>query len=256
MRVGPITYVHMRVGRDRAGRPLDLSRFVPTYDETGKLVKLRVRRGAQFHTGDVVGTLNAFNHAHINVGWPREEHNPMHFRMPQLQDTIAPTIASVRVFAEDGQAVRRNRRGRYPVSGCPSIVVDAWDQMDGNRGYRRLGLYSLGYEVLHPDGRPALPEHLPTRTIVFDRASIEDQAPRMVFAPGSGIPFYGTTRGTRFLYNLMTTYRNGVAVAGCWDVSAMPDGDYTLRVVAADMHGNVATANRDVRVTIGASVPQ
>ena len=33
-------------------------------------------------------------------------------------------------------------------------MADAWDQMDGNLARRRLGLYKLGYQVLHADGTP------------------------------------------------------------------------------------------------------
>ena len=32
------------------------------------------------------------------------------------------------------------------------VVVDAWDQIDGNRPNRRLGVHALGYQVLQPDG--------------------------------------------------------------------------------------------------------
>ena len=45
IRVGPIAYVHLRVGRDANGRPFDDVRFVPTWDATGRLARMRVRRG-------------------------------------------------------------------------------------------------------------------------------------------------------------------------------------------------------------------
>ena len=74
-------------------------------------------------------------------------------------------------------------------------------------------------------------------------------AARLVYAPGSGIPFYGRER-TRFLYDVTSTLRNGVATRGVWDTSELAPGDYTLRVIAADIAGNVASDHQDVAITI------
>jgi hypothetical protein len=76
IRVGPIAHLHLRVGRDANGGPFDDVRFVPTWDATGRLARMRVRPGARFQTGDRLGTVNAFNHSHLNVGWANEERNP------------------------------------------------------------------------------------------------------------------------------------------------------------------------------------
>jgi hypothetical protein len=70
-----------------------------------------------------------------------------------------------------------------------------------------------------------------------------------VYAPGSGIPFYGERR-TRFLYIVTNRLRDGIATPGIWDTAPLPPGDYTLRVHAADIHGNVARLRRDLPVTI------
>jgi hypothetical protein len=70
-----------------------------------------------------------------------------------------------------------------------------------------------------------------------------------VYASGSGIPFYRRGR-TRFLYVVTNTMRGGAASRGFWDASALPPGDYTLRILACDINGNEAVRNRDVRVTI------
>ena len=131
--------------------------FVGTYDDAGKLARVRVRRGTHYAAGDVIATVNPFNHVHLNVGWPGEEVNPLRLRLSQFSDTIAPTIAArgVHFFREDWTPVPRVRGKPPTVSGRVRIVVDAWDQADGNRPNRRLGLYALGYEVLSPDGRPA-----------------------------------------------------------------------------------------------------
>ena len=250
IRIGPIAYVHLRVGRRRERGEIDLSKFVPAYDVAGRVAGMRVKRGARFRTGDPVGTLNTFNHAHINVGWPGEEHNPLRFRLPQFEDTIPPTIAAagVRLFAEDGGPLTHRLRGRITVHGRVQIVVDAWDQADGNEPRRRLGLYALGYQVLHADGTPAPGFEVPRDTILFDRLA-DDGVAHVVFAPGSGIPYYGTRR-TRFLYIVTNTFRHGVASHGSWDTAALPAGDYILRIVAADIRGNLAVRNRDLPVTI------
>ena len=72
--------------------------------------------------------------------------------------------------------------------------------------------------------------------------------PALVYASGSGIPYYGQRR-TRFLYRVTNAPRNG-ADAGGWDTTGLPPGDYTLRILARDVNGNEARANRDVAVTI------
>jgi sugar lactone lactonase YvrE/murein DD-endopeptidase MepM/ murein hydrolase activator NlpD len=249
VRIGDVAYVHVRAARDARNDVFDLSRFVPVYQD-GKLVDVRVKRGARFSTGDTVGTVNAFNHVHLNVGWPGEEVNPLAFGPVQFEDTVAPTIArgGVRVFDEHGGQLTARRGGRVIVSGRVQIVIDAWDQANGNRADRRLGLYDVGYQVLRPDGRPAPGFETVRHTLRFDQLSEQAGAAALVYAPGSGIPFYGTRR-TQFLYRATTTLRDGVAEEGFWDTAQLPPGDYVLRAWVADFHGNVATANRDLPVT-------
>jgi sugar lactone lactonase YvrE len=265
LRIGPVTYVHVRVGRDRRGSLIDESRFVGSYDPAGKLAGIRVKRGARFSTGEVVGTVNAFQHVHLNVGWPGEEYNPLLLRLVQFEDTVPPTIprGGVRLFDEDGQPFKQRAKGRLLVHGRVQIVVDAWDQVDGNKASRRLGLYALGYEVLDDAGRPVVgdPERVAPQqqgergrhpTIVFDRLAIDPDAARLVYAPGSGIPFYGR-RATRFLYAVTNTFHDGVASRGYWDTTMLAPGNYTLRLRAADVRGNQALANTDVLVTVTGS---
>ena len=248
VRIGPLAYVHLRVGRFRGGDIVDTSKFVPTYDPAGRLVDIRVKRGARFDTGDVVGTANLFNHVHLNVGWPGEEHNPLNFRLVQFEDTIPPTInrRGIRLLDASGQPLTKRVKGRILVDGIVQVVVDAWDQVNGNLGRRRLGLYEAGYQVLNRDGTPAPGYEAPRETIRFDRLGAID--PALVYASGSGIPYYGQRR-TRFLYRVTNAPRNG-ADAGGWDTTGLPPGDYTLRILARDVNGNEARANRDVAVTI------
>ena len=250
IRVGPITYVHLRVGRGADGRPVDDDRFVPTWDVDGRLTRMRVRRGARFRTGDRLGAVNNFNHSHLEIGWAGEEQNPLHFRLTQLRDTTPPVIprSGVRLFAEDGLPITRAERGRLIVEGQVEVVVDAWDQVDGNAARRRLGVYSVGYQVLHPDASPAPGFDTPRQTIVFDRLPSETAA-SLLFASGSGIREYGN-RVSRFLYRATNTFRSGSAAPGRWDTRTLRPGDYILRMWVADISGNVATRNRDVAVTV------
>lgn len=252
VRIGTVSYVHLRVGRTRAQEIVDPTQSVGTYDEGGRLSRIRIKRGARFATGDVIGSVNAFNHVHLNVGWPGEEYNPLRFALTQFEDTIPPTIApgGVRVYDEHGQLLTRRVNGRLTVSGPVQVVVDAWDQADGNRPSRRLGLYALGFQVLTADGTPAPGFEEPRLTIRFDRLGDPD-APRLVYAPGSGIPFYGR-RSTRFLYSITNAFIDGVAAPGLWDASVLPPGDYTLRVIAEDIRGNQAMTRRDLPITIAA----
>jgi sugar lactone lactonase YvrE len=246
IRIGPLAYVHVRAGRTRRGELLDATRFVPAYDENGKPSGMRVKRGARFVTGEPIATVNAFNHIHLNVGWPGEEYNPLRLRLAQFEDTIPPTIGrgGVKLVDETGAQFTRRLRGRVLVFGRVHIVVDAWDQIDGNRPNRRLGVYALGYKVLpHTDGGDG-----PTpNSIQFDRLTWDPEAPRVIYAPGSGIPFYGR-RVTRLLYAVTNTFHDGVPSAGAWDTTALAPGNYTVRIYVRDVSGNVTT--RDVRVTV------
>jgi sugar lactone lactonase YvrE len=263
IRIGPIAYVHVRAGRVGRGAPgdddpaFDPARFVASYADDGKLSRIRVKRGARFDTGDVVGSVNAFNHVHLNVGWPGEEHNPLDFRLIHFEDTVAPTIArgGIRLFDELGQPVTRRVRGRIVVSGRVQIVVDAWDQADGNRPDRRLGLYDLGYQILSDAGVPVPGFESPRHTLRFDRLATDPNAARIVYSNGSGIPFYGRRR-TRFLYVVTNSFRDGVAAEGVWDTATLPPGDYIVRAWASDISGNVALTNRDLLVTIATAAHQ
>ena len=249
VRIGPVAYVHIRVGRSKSGEPFADARFAPVYDPDGTLVGMRVKRGARFTTGEIIGTVNGFNHVHLNVGWPGEELNPLAFRLVHFEDHVPPTIRSVRLQDDQGKALTERRRGRFVLPGRVQIIVDAWDTADGNKPGRRLGVYELGYQVLERDGTPALGFEEPRRTLRFDRVAADPASVRTVYAPGSGIPFYGRRR-TRFLYIVTNTFRNGIASSGWWDTSLLAPGDYMLRIRAADISGNIATAKRDVPVTI------
>jgi hypothetical protein len=155
----------------------------------------------------------------------------------------------VRLYDDRGQPLTRRVRGRIIVSGHVQVVVDAWDQADGNRPQRRLGIYDAGYQVLNRDGTPATGFEDVRWTLRFDRLTSDPRAPAIVYAPGSGIPFYGGRR-TRFLYRATSSLRHGIAADGFWDAGSLPEGDYILRAWVGDIRGNTATANRDLPITI------
>ena len=73
--------------------------------------------------------------------------------------------------------------------------------------------------------------------------------PALVYAPGSGIPFYRGRR-TRFLYIVTNTFKAGAAAEGFWDTSSLAPGTYVVRIHARDVRGNEPAANRDVRVVV------
>ncbi len=73
--VGPLTYVHLRVGRDQKEAPVASWAKVLADPVTGKPARVRVRRGTYVAAGDVIGTVNRFRHVHLNVGPPGEEAN-------------------------------------------------------------------------------------------------------------------------------------------------------------------------------------
>jgi sugar lactone lactonase YvrE len=250
VRIGPIVYVHQRVGRVRSAVYRDM-RLAPLYDDSGVLARVRVKRGSRYEVGEAIGTTNRFNHVHINVGWPREEINPLRSRLVQFLDTVQPTIVrgGIHVIDAAGIELKARRRGRLVVSGRVRVVVDAWDQVDGNRPERRLGLYRLGYQVIAAAGGPAPGFEQMRETLRFEQLFPDENAARLAYAPGSGIPFFGGRR-TRFLYEVTNEVHNGRAAAGVWDTSLLAPGDYVLRILATDVSGNVAIGNRDVAVAV------
>ena len=254
LRVGVMTYVHLRVGRDERDNLIDESRFAPRRDAGGKLARVRVKRGTRFRAGDALGTLNRMYHVHLNFGAPNAEQNPLALPLVGFTDTVAPRIErdGVQLFdAGDGKRLTEKRDGRLLLGRGRQvrIVVDAYDQVDGNQPRRRLGLYQLGYGLLNADGSPAPGFERPRITLEFDRMPPEMEAVKVAYADESGITVYGS-KSTRFLYEATNFVRHGRAARSAWDTSGLPAGDYTLRIHAADYHGNEATAGRDVQIRI------
>jgi hypothetical protein len=250
--VGDFSYIHMRVGRNARDEPLDPARFALLRDDAGKVSRVRIRRGARFAVGDALGSVNRMYHVHLVHRPGGVERNALALPFPGLSDRVAPRIISIALVDRDGQplAVKRGKRLAVPAGAGPlSIVVDAFDQGDGNAARRRLGLYKAGYQLLGAGGAPLPGFEQPRMNIEFNRLPPDDESVKLAYAEGSGITVYGS-KATRFLYLVTNTVRDGVARQGSWNPAGLAPGDYTIRITAADYAGNEAAAGRDLPLTI------
>ena len=248
--VGPMTYVHIRVGRDMSDSPVGAWATVLADPATGKPARVRVRRGTHVSAGETIGTVNRFRHVHLNVGPSGEEANALLVGLPGLVDTVPPVIAprGITLTDLDGRPLTARTRNRVVVSGPVRVIVEAYDQMDDSPPRRRLGVYRLGYQVLMPDGTPTPDFVHPRIAITFDRLPQAADAPPSLYAPGSGIPFYGM-RTTRYRYLVTSRVEHDTVVEAPWE-PRLPPGDYVLRAVAEDAAGNVAVAGRDLPIAV------
>ncbi|MCC2970988.1 gluconolaconase [Massilia sp. IC2-476] len=257
--LGPLSYIHMRVGRDTRGKPLD-PRFVVITGERGKAERVRVPRGTRFAVGDPLGTINAMAHVHLDYYQGGAVVNPLSLPFVGFIDTVAPRINSIALFDSTGKRLRPptgtrkrpvlDKRLRVPRSlGEVNIVVDAYDQVDGNLARRRLGLYKLGYQLLRADGTPVAGYERPLITQVYDRLPRNPDAVKAVYAPNSGITVYGS-QATRFAYALHSRLQDGEVQTGSWQLGGVAPGEYILRIYAADYAGQVALEGRDLSLVI------
>jgi sugar lactone lactonase YvrE len=251
MRLGPLSYVHMRVGRDAGGKPLD-ARFQLLAGASGKPERVRVRRGTRFAVGDALGTINPMAHVHMEYYPGGAVANPLVLPFAGLRDTVAPRVQGIALYDGGGRrlAAKKGRRLVVPRAlGQVAIVADVYDQMDGNLARRRLGLYKLGYQLLHADGSPLAGWESPRITQVYDRLPREHEAVKLVYADSSGITVYGS-KATRFAYAVNNTLRGGLALPGSWQVDSLAPGDYLLRIHAEDYAGQLALDGRDLAITV------
>ncbi|HEX7914436.1 MAG TPA: NHL repeat-containing protein [Rudaea sp.] len=247
-----LSYIHMRVGRNLKDQELDATRFQLLRDETGTLYRVRVRRGTRFIAGDVLGTTNPMAHVHLTWGDWGYTRNAIALGFKDFTDHVPPRIDSVQIEDADGRALAQKRRGRLVVprdARGVAIVVEAWDQVDGNEARRRLGLHSLGYQILTKDGNPAPGFEQPRMTLVFDRIPADSAATKVAYAAKSGITVYGSA-ATRFRYVVTNSVRDGKFAAGSWQTDQLPAGDYSVRIIASDYAGNMAMKNRDLPIAL------
>ena len=250
-RVGVVSYIHQRVGRDQDGKMYDDPRFIPVYDSAGKLIRVRVKRGTRFRPGEAVGTINKMYHVHMNIGPPGAEINPLSLSPVGFKDDIPPTIEKdgIQLIDANGARIQQKQGERLVVSGQVRIVVDAFDRNNLNPERRRLGLYKLGYQVLKADGTPAPGFEQPNINILFDRLPGNRDAVKVAYVDESGITVYGS-KTTRFVYEVTNMVLEEHVARSVWDTSQLPKGDYILRIIAADFSGNEAREGRDISITV------
>ena len=249
--IDSLGYIHMRVGRDARDVVSDPSRFQLLRDENGQTERMRVPRGTRFRAGDVLGTINRMAHVHLSVGASGFERNAVALGFNGYADHYVPHIQRIELLDASDQPLARRADGRVPVPRGIGvrIVVDAWDQVDNNLPRRRLGLYALGYQILRADGRPLPGFETPRMNIEFNRMPAEEEAVKVIYAPGSGITVHGSA-ATDFRYVLTNTVRDGELATGTWRTDGLPAGDYTLRITARDYSGNMAGDGRDLKLLL------
>lgn len=233
LRMPTIGYIHIRLGRDKDDRSFGDPRFIFSNDVAGKLHGVRIPRGAAFKAGEPIGTLNAMNHVHMIAGPTGTEMNALAaLTLPNVSDSIAPTIQGVSVYSETWNEIETKApASRIRLAGKTRIVVRAFDRMDGNPERRRLGVYRVGYQILNSDSSP---HGEIDWTITFDR-NPPWEAVRTVYATGSKSGATGET-----IFNYIVTNRlnaNGFG-EGFFDPASLGSGNHTVRVFAADFFGN------------------
>jgi hypothetical protein len=243
VRFPTLGYIHLRLGRDQGERIFDDRRFLFSRDAAGKLSGVRIPRGTKFEAGEPLGTLNAMNHVHLIAGRSGAEMNALDaLELPGATDQIVPVIENVTLFDENWRSLETpNAKSRITLSGKTRIVAKAYDRMDGNAERRRLGVFQVGYQILKDDKTPVIDQH---RSIRFDRLP-EPEAVRLVYAPGSKS---GATGETIFNYIATNQVHGNVATEDFFDAAQLENGNYTIRVFAADYFGN--TASKDLEITV------
>ncbi|MDQ4122671.1 MAG: hypothetical protein M3209_14630 [Acidobacteriota bacterium] len=237
LRMPTIGYIHLRLGRDAGNKPFGDARFL-FQTENGKLTGLRVPRGARFRAGESIGTLNPFNHVHLIAGETGAEMNALDaLVLPGAQDTIAPKIEKITFFGENWDEIKAGE----PLRGRIRIAARGFDQMDGGSARRKLGIYTLGYQVLRADNSPVSDK---LETISFERLP-DSEAANLVYAVGSQS---GYTPETIFNYIVSNRVKDGAASEDFFDTTKLPNGDYKIRVFAADFFGNEAAQEINLKI--------
>ena len=246
-----LSYLHLRVGRTPDGRNLDPDKFLFVEDEDGRTVRVRIARGTRFAAGEALGTTNAQAHTHLIVGPYGHQLNAIRLGLVNYVDTVAPRIDAVSLLDEHDRPIVEREEGRVlvPQGRGVQIVVEAWDQVDGNLARRRLGLHRVGWQLLAADGA-MLPGHArPEMNIDFSRMPPYPDAVKVAYAASSGITVHGAAR-TRFLYVANNRVRANEMAVVPWQPSELPPGDYIIRAFAEDAAGNRALGNHDLPITI------
>lgn len=237
LRMPTIGYIHINLGREANGKTFEDARFLFTWDANGKPNSVRVPRGSKFKSGEPVGTLNPMNHVHLIAGETGAEMNAFAaLVLPGAKDTIAPKIEKIILFDENWREIKSNESLRGQVR----IVVNSFDQMDGNAARRRLGVYKLGFQILDLQNTAVLRFEQPKMTISFEKLPRADGAANLVYAIGS--------RDNVFNYIVSNFAQSGAAREDFFDTSLLPNGEYKIRVFAADFFGNQTTQDLPIKI--------
>lgn len=244
-------YIHMQVGRTTEGKSLDPARFLVQNDASGKPAYVRVKRGTRFAVGDALGSVNRMYHTHLALVVGGVEINPLVLPFSGMRDDIPPTIREVQLLDSEGRALDKKEHGRLslPMGGKFGVVVEAFDQMNGDQKRRQLGLFRAGYQILTPDGKPVAGYEQPLVNIDFSRLPDDPAAVKIAYADNSGITVYGSA-ATRMRYAITNRVRDGLATRALWDTTGLAPGNYLLRVYASDFAGNLALAGRDIAIAL------
>ncbi len=243
LRMPTMGYIHIRLGRNSSGVPFGDPRFVFSQDAVGKLVDIRVPRGATFRAGEPIGTLNPMNHVHLIAGRSGSEMNALDALIfPGISDSRLPTIEKVTLTDENWHELEtKSSKGRIQLAGKTRVIIRAYDRVDGNVDRRRLGIYQVGYQILRSDGSPLNDTQW---TIKFDRMPTAAAVP-FVYAEGSKS---GATGETIFNYIVTNRVDGDDYREGFLDAAALGPGDFILRVFVADYFGNVSS--KDINISI------
>ncbi len=242
IRMPTLGYIHIRLGREKDGKIFDDERFQFKLNSDKKLTNLRVPRGTKFEAGEAIGTLNSLNHVHLIAGRSGAEMNALDaLILPGIVDSVAPTIEKVTLYDENWREIEPER-DKTPVKfdGKTRIVVRAFDQMDGNAGHRKLGVYKLGYQILK-DKMSVIDMK---STISFARMPDSDFV-KLVYAKGSQS---GYTPQTFFDYIVTNEVGGDAAREDFFDAGKLPSGNYTLRVFASDFFDNQTF--KDIEISV------
>jgi hypothetical protein len=247
--IDDLGYMHMRVGRTPRGEALD-PRFQLIAGDDGKTMRARIPRGTHVRAGDAIGTINAQAHVHLILGPSGYQRNAVTLGFRNFVDTVAPRIDDLALLDAFDMPMTSREDGRVILprdGGGLQIIVEAWDQVDGNQARRRLGLHTLGWQLLAADGRPMPGFEVPRFTIDFDRMPPHRDAVRVAYSADSGITVHGASR-TRFRYAVNNLVRDGRLEPMLWDPADLPVGDYVLRATVRDASGNTATRDLPIRL--------
>ncbi|MEZ5344603.1 MAG: hypothetical protein R2681_03510 [Pyrinomonadaceae bacterium] len=232
-------YVHIRIGRDAEQVPFKDKRYLFEFDTDGNPSGVRIPRGTRFKAGEVIGTLNRYNHVHLIAGRPGREMNALDaLSLPGVSDSRLPVIQKISFFDERWREFETgDENSRIELSGKTRIVVEAFDQMDGNADRRKLGIYRLGYQILAED-ESMLPEYEKTRWTIRLLTLPDPDTVKLVFARGSKS---GATGETIFRYIVTNEVDGRKAHESFFDAGKLETGKYIVRAFAADFFGNVTS---------------